>query len=83
MRSFLSLSFFRPAKAILVPGMYYHQMSVGQYQSSPYAYLFGVFEILEKCGLVPSHALVDICGGVRETFDLTGFTTKEAEPDTR
>jgi len=38
---------------------------------------FRVFEVLEQRLLVPGNALVDIGGGVRVTFHLTGFTAEE------
>ena len=42
------------------------------------SHLFGVFEILEQRGLVPVYALVDVGGGVRETFDLPAFTPEQS-----
>ena len=45
---------------------------------SAQTHLFGVLEVLEQRLLAPGYTLVDVCGGVRETLDLTGLAAEEA-----
>lgn len=79
MRSLRSFSFLRPAKAILVPGMYWGlKMSIiGLRMRGRATYLLGVLEILKQCLLVPCDTLVNIGSGVLVAFDLTSFTTED------
>lgn len=88
MMSFLSFSFFKPAKAILVPGIYYEMdmsISIGRkHNTNIAAHLFGVFEVLEKSVLIPCDTLVDVGRGVREALRLTGLAAEQtAEKETR
>lgn len=82
MRSLRSLSFFRPAKAILVPGMYLRvETSVTGWNTIRSAtYLFRILEILEQRTLVPCETLVDVGSGVRVVCSLSSLATKETAP---
>jgi hypothetical protein len=84
-KSFLSLGFLRPAKAILVPGMYFlgfsrycsrdvasAQTLTPQHQEHPAATTH-----LEQGVLLPNDTLVNVGGGVRETVDLTRLSAEE------
>ena len=42
-------------------------------------HLFRVLEVLEQRFLVPSHALVDVGGGIREALDRTASAAQEPE----
>jgi len=80
MRSFLSLAFLRPPKAILVPGMYFFGFS----RYSNLAVLvsssvgIGLGQIFAYKGVVvPLDALLLVGVRVGETVNGTGLATKE------
>lgn len=52
-RSFLSLAFFKPAKAILVPGMYCENVSCVRSFETRLAHLLGVLEVLKSHISIP------------------------------
>ena len=66
MRSLLSLSFFSPANAILVPGMYYMTVRSATPYRNPKAaaHLFRVLQVLKESLIAPCNALVDVGSGV-------------------
>lgn len=80
MRSFLSLSFFRPAKAIFVPGMYCRHVTIriGRREYGRVADLFGVLEVLEEGVRVPGDTLVHVGSGVREAVDLARLAAEDS-----
>lgn len=89
-RSFLSLSFFRPPKAILVPGMYF----LGFSRYSNYTEVRSAIETLRATGaaqvsrtwrrgtyqsvLLPLDALLLVGIGVRVALDGTSVATEQA-----
>lgn len=81
MRSFLSFSFFRPANAILVPGMYWAESMWGQYLSvcdkCRCPHLFRVLEVLEEGIFTPCDSLVHVGGSIRVSLGLSGLATKK------
>jgi hypothetical protein len=69
------LSFFKPANAIFVPGMYYiHGRRLVQTSTRDHrigmTHLLGVLEVLKEGILVPGNALIDVGSGVREALAL-------------
>ena len=83
MRSFRSFSFFKPANAIFVPGMYWerYQQRVGFMLSdvAKPTHLFRVLEVLKEGLLVPGNTLVHVGSGVREAIGLTSLTTEHTK----
>ena len=80
-RSLRSFSFLRPAKAILVPGMYCKTETsmMGQKTVRKTTYLFRVLEIVEQCGLVPYNTLVHIGRGVLVACHLSSLATEKSK----
>ena len=84
--SLRSFSFLKPAKAIVVPGMY---LSVGTKRKHIISkicthnacnckvYLFGVREVLKKRVLAPDNSLFLVRLSVFETFCLTRMPTEQ------
>ena len=81
MRSFRSLGFFRPPKAILVPGMYF--LGFSRYLN--WNTVSDISDCRRTLGntnqgiLVPDDALGLVGIGVGIALDLTGLATEEAE----
>ena len=77
-RSFLSLAFLRPPKAILVPGMYF--LGFSRYSNCDLSVFVPSRPICisYQCILLPLNALglVGVC--VRETLDLASLSPEEA-----
>lgn len=84
------MSFFRPAKAILVPGMYFfgfsYEIAAIERMSN---HLWGEDEgkaadqVLEEGVLPPGDALLDVRLGIRETLDLAGLPSTVRQPRSR
>ena len=79
-RSFLSFAFFRPPKAIFVPGMYF--LGFSRYSnclllSALRQFLFCVLSTYQSV-LVPLDALLLVRVGVREALDLASVAAEEA-----
>jgi hypothetical protein len=86
-KSFLSLAFFNPAKAILVPGMYFlgfsnrviirSQRKSSRYNADQASPMSRLTEVVEQGLVLPYDSLVNVGSGVRETLYLTGLSAKE------
>lgn len=81
-RSFLSLPFFKPPKAIFVPGMYFFGFSK---YANYFEYVSTSVLRIDRPGgmgtnksiLFPLDALLLVCVGVREALNLTGLAAKQ------
>lgn len=78
-RSFLSLPFFKPPKAILVPGMYFLGFSRYSYYCtiSHWSRIIS-FVKTHKSVLRPGDTFLFVGIGVGEAFDLASLTTEQA-----
>jgi hypothetical protein len=77
-KSFLSLPFFKPPKAILVPGMYFFGFS----RYSNYGKLANhetpfQIHLTYESTLIPGDSLLLVGIGVGESFNLAGLTTEK------
>jgi hypothetical protein len=77
MRSFLSLGFFRPPKAILVPGMYFLGFSRYSNCDALDFYSLLLSFVPYQSAFLPRNSLILVGVGVRETLDLTRFAAEE------
>lgn len=81
-RSFLSLPFFKPPKAIFVPGMYFFGFSrysnyTGMSVNRPADQCQGAVGTNQSV-LFPFDALLLVCVGVREALDLAGLAAEKS-----
>jgi hypothetical protein len=76
--SLRSFSFLKPAKAMVVPGMYCARASAIYNAFQRGAYFFGIREVVKKCLLTPDNAFFLVRLGVFEILGLTSMPTDYA-----